>query len=398
MLLSGFTFIRNAKKYDFPIKECIESMLAVVDELIINVGKSDDGTEEFIASLESPKIKIINSVWDDSKTDRGLVLSEQTNIALDACSGKWALYLQADEALDEREHALIRAAVEAEDREPSPVDGFRFRYLHFYGGYTLVQRPWNWYPAEIRVIRVASGARSYGDAQTFRLADDRELRTKLLDAHVFHYGHAREPEKMAQKIRYFHRFWHGDQHGIQVAQAYKLDHKNLVWYWGNHPHAYESRVASGISWSPRPDQVVGRKFKHIVIAASERELALAEELQRLIASHAAPPPQVKITTGLSSWIRTIFKQAFTRKRSESAIVDLRAETRNAISFIDFALDALAVFGWRVAHSPNGTLSSFRAKLYSAVNWGRHEKTDLGFIMPRSEHVKGLARWLGINIR
>lgn len=60
-------------------------------------------------------------------------------------------------------------------------------------------------------------------------------------------------------------------------------------------------------------------------------------------------------------------EVFTRKRTESALIDLRAETRNTVGLIDFVLDALTAFGWRVAHSPNGTMSSFRAKFYSAMN-------------------------------
>ncbi|MBI3554836.1 MAG: hypothetical protein HY074_01070 [Deltaproteobacteria bacterium] len=391
MLLSGFTFIRNALKYDFPITECVESMLPLVDELIINVGKSDDGTEELIAKLQSPKIRIISSVWDDTKTDRGLVLSEQTNIALQACQGRWALYLQADEALHEGEHAAIRRAVEQADQNPD-VDGLRLRYLHFYGGYGLVQRPWNWYPSEIRIVRKSSGARSYGDAQTFRIPErgaDRELKTRLLDAHVFHYGHARAPETMARKIRYFHRFWHGDNHGIAVEKAYHLDWKSLVWYWGSHPAAYAARVAEGDAWSPNPTKVLGAsEWRNVVVyATTAPQLALAAELKFLIAKQR-PQSQVRIVGTLGEWVRTA--------SADSALVDLAAETRKALAFSVWNLKALTAFKLRIAHAPRGKISRFRSRFYSLVNWGNHQTADQGFRVPDRFQAIQLGRWLGID--
>lgn len=394
MLLSGFTFIRNAKKFDFPVVECIESMLAIVDELIVNVGKSEDGTLELIESIKSPKIRIIKSVWDDSKTDKGLVLSEQTNIALDACQGRWCLYLQADEALNEAEHASIRAQVEAADKQNQNIDGFRFRYLHFYSGYSLVQRPWNWYPSEIRILRRASKLRSYGDAQSFKI-ENREPHTPLLDAHVFHYGHARAPETMAKKIRYFHRFWHGDNHGIDVKQAYKLEQKNLVWYWGSHPHAYTKRVVEGRTWSPQPSSLLQEPFKRIAVFTDKQHLPLARALLAAINARALQNVDVEIIEGMKSWVLAFFMSRALRENS--ALVDLIAEKRSLAFFMFWILDAIGSFRFRVAHAPRGTLSKFQARFYTAVNWGAHEKTALGFKVPESEHPKQLARWLGFDV-
>lgn len=391
MLLSGFTFIRNAQKYDFPIRECIESMLPIVDELVVNLGNSDDDTEKIVESICSPKIRLIRSVWDDSKIDRGLVLSEQTNIALDACRGDWALYLQADEALHEGELAGIRAAVDSAD---STVDGIRFKYLHFYGGYSLVQHPWNWYPSEIRLIRRASGARSFGDAQTFRKPDGSMLNTKLIDAHVFHYGHAREPEVMAQKIRYFHRFWHGDDHGIKVDQAYKSDIKNLVWYWGTHPAVYRDRIAAGANWSPTPEKLVAKNFERIVIFYGKGERDLAGLLKGFIEAHSKA--RVIAIGSLWAWLKLMLSSAFRLKlRKSSALVDLCAESRPLLVFGCWILDARVAFSWRVAHSPSGKLSGFRKFFYDAISWGRHEKASEGFAVPENDQPRQIARWLGI---
>lgn len=396
MLLSGFTFIRNAKKYDFPVVECIESMLPIVDELVVNVGDCDDGTHELIAGITSSKIKLIQSVWDDSKTDKGLVLSEQTNIALDACQGRWCLYLQADEALLEGELAYVREQVERADREPTPVDGFRFRYLHFYGGYTLVQRTWDWYPSEIRIVRRSSGLRSYGDAQTFKNSiESARPSVPLLDAHVYHYGHARKPEVMAHKIRYFHRFWHGDGHGIRVDQAYRLRLKNMAWFWGAHPSCYARRVEEGRDWSPRPSRLVrGAPFERVVLVSTKAMSALAQELARLIEDRSSST-RVEIVQGWRSWLKAYFTAKPSRARA--ALIDLAAETRSLPTFLGWVGDAVGGFGHRVAHAPNGTLSRFRARFYDAVNWGCHEKREQGFVVPPAEQAKQLARWLGLDL-
>ena len=62
MKVSGFTFIRNAVKYDYPIVEAILSILPICDEFIIAVGNSDDDTLALIQKIDSQKIKIIQTV------------------------------------------------------------------------------------------------------------------------------------------------------------------------------------------------------------------------------------------------------------------------------------------------------------------------------------------------
>ena len=63
MTISGFTMIRNAVNYDFPVVECITSLLDLVDELVIALGDSSDQTEEIVNSIQSDKIKIIKTNW-----------------------------------------------------------------------------------------------------------------------------------------------------------------------------------------------------------------------------------------------------------------------------------------------------------------------------------------------
>jgi len=93
MKISGFSFARNTVKLYYPIAESIRSILPVCDEFVIAVGRGDedDTTRAAVESIGDPKIRIIDTVWSDTLENK--VLAEQTNIALDACTGDWCFYI-----------------------------------------------------------------------------------------------------------------------------------------------------------------------------------------------------------------------------------------------------------------------------------------------------------------
>ncbi|RYZ98359.1 MAG: hypothetical protein EOP11_20800, partial [Proteobacteria bacterium] len=95
--LSGFTFVRNGAKFDYPFRESLFSLLPLVDELVIVVGQGEDDTLAEVKAIAAaePKLKIFESTWDDSLRKDGLILSQQTNLAMSHCRGKWGVYLQA---------------------------------------------------------------------------------------------------------------------------------------------------------------------------------------------------------------------------------------------------------------------------------------------------------------
>ena len=55
MKVSGFSFIKNAIKYQYPIVEALQSILPLCDEVIVAVGDSEDGTRELVASIDQKK-------------------------------------------------------------------------------------------------------------------------------------------------------------------------------------------------------------------------------------------------------------------------------------------------------------------------------------------------------
>ena len=130
--ISGFTFIRNGTSLGFPFLESISSLLPLVDEFVISVGLGDDDTLQRIQALNTPKIRIIETVWNERMGDRGFVYAQQKMIAQYACTGDWAFYLEGDEVVHEEDIAKIRASVNQHHHNPA-VEALVFDYVHFYG-------------------------------------------------------------------------------------------------------------------------------------------------------------------------------------------------------------------------------------------------------------------------
>jgi hypothetical protein len=246
MKISGFTIAKNAVKFDYPVVEAITSVLPVCDEFLVNVGDCDDGTLELIQSINSPKIKIIQSVWDDTLREGGKLLADETNRAFDAVSvdSDWAFYIQADEVLHERYLDIVRAAMET-NKYNMNVEGLLFNYTHFYGSYDYVGNSRRWYRNEIRIIRNDKQIRSYKDAQGFR-KNDEKLHVKPIDASIYHYGWVKPPKAQQDKQKSFHKMWHDDE-GVKkmVSAADEFDYNiidSLTEFTGTHPAIMQKRT------------------------------------------------------------------------------------------------------------------------------------------------------------
>ena len=181
MKVSGFTFVRNAIKYDYPVVEAILSILPICDEVVVAVGNSDDDTLSLIKSIVSDKIKIIETIWDDSLREGGRVLAVETDKAFAAIAkdADWAFYIQGDEIIHEKYHPAIRKAMQ-ENLLNKKIDGLLFNYEHFYGSYDYVGESYRWYRREIRIIRNNPDIFSYRDAQGFRKKPNDKLMVKLI--------------------------------------------------------------------------------------------------------------------------------------------------------------------------------------------------------------------------
>lgn len=258
MKVTGFTIIRNAIKFDYPVVEAITSILPVCDEFLVAVGDSEDETLLLIKNINSTKIKIIETVWDDSLREGGQVLAIETNKAFDAVSTDtdWCFYIQSDECVHEKYLDSIKQAM-LQYKDDEQIDGLLFNYTHFYGTYQYVGNSRRWYRKEIRVIKNNKNIRSYKDAQGFRKTDGSKLQVKQIDAEIYHYGWVKPPKAQQAKQEHFHKMWHDDDWMKKnIAQVEEFDYSqidSLEEFTGTHPQVFQNRLKS-VNWDFKFDK------------------------------------------------------------------------------------------------------------------------------------------------
>ena len=247
MKIAGFTIIRNAIKYDYPVVEAINSILILCDEFYVGVGKSDDDTRNLISSINSEKIKIIDTVWDDNLRQGGAVLAIETNKVFDAIPNDfdWCFYIQSDECVHENDLNKIKENMSLYKDDQS-IDGLLFEYKHFYGHYNYIGIGSVWYKNEIRIIKNNKKIRSYKDAQGFRMINDNKLRVKKTGAFIYHYGWVKPPIAQQAKQKSFHKMWHNDKwikNNIPDKKDFDYGNADLLeMYNGTHPAVFETRI------------------------------------------------------------------------------------------------------------------------------------------------------------
>ncbi len=236
MTISGFSFVRNATKLYYPVKESILSILPIVDEFVIALGKgdADDQTLSEIQQIKSDKIRIIHTEWDLNTYTHASVYAQQTDVAKNACKGDWLFYLQSDEVIHEKYLPVIKSRCEelVEDKE---VEGLVLKYRHFWGNYSRYIVSHAFYPKEIRIIRNDPDIHSWKDAQSFRRIPNFDgkdyfqkqntykLKVAEVDATVYHYGWVRPPRLMQKRRKSFAADIHGEEKAGQIFESQSVD-------------------------------------------------------------------------------------------------------------------------------------------------------------------------------
>lgn len=290
---------KNANKLYYPIKQAIESILPICDEFIVALGNcdQDDKTLEEIQKINSDKIKIISTVWDTDTFKNGTINAHQTNIAKNAATGDWIFYLQADEVVHEKYLPQIKQLCQTY-LDYDEVDGFLFKYLHFFGDYQHHNDYHGWYKHEIRLVRNKPDIYSYASAQSFKRIldfDGVSYRTKnktsslnviKSEVYIYHYGWVRPPKFMQSKNKALATIHHG-QKKVNIDfkdSANKFDYgdlSRLKIFDGTHPKIMTNWI-SKFDWkddlnygnkpAPERKKMKHEKFKYILLTFLERYL------------------------------------------------------------------------------------------------------------------------------
>ena len=257
MKVCGFSFVKNAVKFDYPVVEAITSVLPVCDKFIVAVGDCNDGTRALIESIGSDKIEIIDTIWDPALREKGRVLASETNKAFDAIPAgyDWCFYIQGDEVLHERYLPEIEKSMH-KYLYTKGIDGLIMHYKHFYGTYDYYADSRRWYRSEIRIIKNNKGIRSWNDAQGFRWKDGTKLTGKFIEATMFHYGWVRPPKLMKDKLEGSKQYWSVNSKHIktieQTSEEFKYEDgiDSIELFTGDHPKVMQSRI-DNLSWHPQ---------------------------------------------------------------------------------------------------------------------------------------------------
>lgn len=237
MKVSGFTIVKNAVKFNYPVCEAIRSILPICDEFIVNVGDSEDGTLALIQSINDPKIRIIQTQWNMAQGST--VLSEQTNVALNACKGDWAFYVQSDEVIHEDDLPAIKQCLRRHLNDET-VDALRFRWLHFYGSFWRYRIDKGWYQKQDRIVRNNGQVISVGDAFGFARRDGKPLRQAPTGCLLYHYGWVNSTDDLKKRLANAAAIGYADN----TKEGELGDLNRFVPYFGTHPAVMKERIAA----------------------------------------------------------------------------------------------------------------------------------------------------------
>jgi len=257
MKISGFSIVRNAEILDFPVVESLRSILPLCDEVVVNVGRSDDRTLDLVRAIGSPKLRILETEWDFSRG--GALLREETARAMAACVHPWGLCIQADEVLHEQGAGALLDAIAAADRDPG-VEGVALGYRHIFGRPDLEAVNRRWYRREVRAVRLdpARGVHPYRDAQGFRVGpENRRVRARLAAAEMFHYGWLRKGTALKARGEVDRQLYPGRWVPPPESAAVLRWFPGLRPFRGRHPEVAEAWVAARAA---DPDRVITPPF------------------------------------------------------------------------------------------------------------------------------------------
>jgi len=275
MKVSAFTFIKNGQILGYPFIQSIQSVLKIVDEFVINVGESEDDTLELIKSISSPKIRIIQSKWNESMQDRGYVYGQQKMIAQFNCTGDWAFYIEADELYHENDLEQIKNSMEVHLHD-SNVEALAFDFYHFYGNSNSILNSPGWYRSEARIIK--NSVRSYAPDGLFWLVLDsnkkgRYPRAKHTGVTCFHYGWIRSEDQMNLKSSKVQKYWGNQPEKIDYTQ---MDHLIVNEFKGTHPKVILDWLVNdtGLFQVDLSYKLTNKQKKHRVMIKLEKYLNL----------------------------------------------------------------------------------------------------------------------------
>lgn len=194
-ILTGIGKIYNGIKYDFPIRECVLSVLEGANEFILVVCKdSEDDTVEFCEQLakEEPRLKLIYDVWKERETENYTNMVRLANKAISKVNTKWFVSIDMDEIMPSETAKTLPLYLERLAKDIGVVQ-IRFHHMYFDIEHEILGKL---YPHIHRIGRTGMNWKSGSDGCGLGGGNGREAITSLSTCH---YGYLREMQVALEK-------------------------------------------------------------------------------------------------------------------------------------------------------------------------------------------------------
>lgn len=200
---SSLTVAMIVKNEEQNLPRCLASVLPLADEIVVVDTGSDDRT---VSIAEAFGARVLQYRWNDD-------YAEARNIGLDAARGEWILILDADEALSEQDHPLVRQAIASgalaawqvitrNYSDQSATEG----WVPNNGRYPQEEAADGWYPSrKVRLFPRLPGVRFTGIVHEMleQSLTDAGIPIRQADFVVHHYGELDQAAVIERKWRYY---------------------------------------------------------------------------------------------------------------------------------------------------------------------------------------------------
>lgn len=203
----------KGEEFDYCYKEAIQCLLDFCDFVIVVAG-GEDGTLEYVQSINHPLLKVIplsKEEWDSQQGKEKL--NYFTNVAIqeaDRMGFQYNVNLQGDEIIHEKSYESIRRAIATNQ------EAFMCTRVNLWGSpYTELNVPPERMPCSGQVIRLAKiNYRSAGDAESINAPCVFDFVNEIK---IWHMGFVRKSDVMKRKVI------HMQEEVFKVDHDVKLD-------------------------------------------------------------------------------------------------------------------------------------------------------------------------------
>jgi hypothetical protein len=272
MLLSIYTYVKNAVYWDYPVVSMLKHHLPLADEIIVNEGRSTDGTYERISGID-PKIKIFQTDWEEPNDTYAWYLPLK-DAPRRQCKGKWCLHLDTDEFIPEWEFEDIRRHISSATEDFIPV-----HFINFYANYKVYHpRPASvkWPSVKLVLHRNLPDIEFWGDGSNLRkVGQEPDWNSSPLRVHCHHFGAVRDAARLREKSRIQGGMYRGRRPMYLPKFLYRL----FPYDWKDRDYLDDLQIYDGPyvkAVRDNPDEFVRDKFRlYDYLKSRQQQLAPA---------------------------------------------------------------------------------------------------------------------------